>query len=265
MEPKTKHFFASVKAIDRENRTLDAVASTSELDRDKDIILPSAFVESLGAFKANPVILACHQHRLSSGSSPVIGSAIPESIKVNKKDVAFTMRFAKTPLGEEYWQLYSDSHMKAFSIGFIPIEYVDEKDEELGYIRTYTKIELLEISAVPVPSNRQALARAKELFGGGETDQSEDIKTLVSETKADVKKRFDNIQAAIKESTEKVTAAIENCADDIKSLLITDQGEFAERVLGRSSEQLPSGDEEKTERIAVIITNAIKNLNTSKE
>ena len=111
-EDKTeKFFFALVKKINEQERTLDAVASTADLDRDKDIILPSAFKASLRHFKANPVILACHQHRLSSGSSPVIGSAIPETIQILDSKVLFTMRFASTDLGNEYWQLYKDKHM----------------------------------------------------------------------------------------------------------------------------------------------------------
>ena len=72
--------------------------------------------------------------------------------------------FAETALGEEYWQLYKDKHMRAFSIGFIPLEWKDERDQQQGDIRTYTNIELLEISAVPVPSNRRALAQGDGLF-----------------------------------------------------------------------------------------------------
>ena len=103
---KTKYFFAKVKAVNEAERTLDAIASTSDLDRDKDIILPSAFQQTLGSFRANPVILAGHQHRLSTGSSPVIGSAIPDSLKIDKTKLSFTMRFATTKLGEEHWLLY---------------------------------------------------------------------------------------------------------------------------------------------------------------
>jgi len=255
MDPKTKYFFAQVKDINEQARTIDAVASTSELDRDKDVILPIAFKESLDAFKANPVILACHQHRLPSGSSPVIGSAMPESIKIGEKEVTFTMGFAETALGQEYWQLYRDKHMRAFSIGFIPIEYEDKKDEKLGWVRTYTKIELLEISAVPVPSNRSALARAKELFrSSDELDEfKKGIETLIEETRIDITKHFANINTAIKNYNENVTAAINECADDIKSMLVTDRAGFAERLLGDAPEQSACGDKEKTERIMKML------------
>jgi len=243
--------FVNVKSINEEARTLDAVASTSDLDRDKEIILTSAFVESLAAFRANPVILATHQHRLSDGSSPVIGSAIPETIRVGESEVTFTMRFADTPKGEEYWKLYRDRHMRAFSIGFIPIEWTDEKDEHLGYVRTYTKIELLEISAVPVPSNRRALARAKSFFEAAESrDELAEI----------VKTAFAEQSAAADKSSAELRSFLEEAVDDIKSLLIADSGGFADELLLGSAPDSPAADGDKTERRLRTVQNAVKNF-----
>lgn len=246
---KTKYFFAYVKAINDQERTLDAIASTSDLDRDKDVILPSAFKESLDAFKANPVILACHQHRLQSGSSPVIGSALPESIKITDTEVPFTMRFATTALGEEYWQLYRDKHMRAFSIGFIPLEHEDKKDEELGWVRTYTKIELLEISAVPVPSNRRALVRAKGFF-----DDNDQLKDIVAET---IKEILSDSLSDITKLIKTQTTFVEDQFDEIKSIIIADRDGLAEGLLGGKRPDEPSGpdgdDEKAAERIEVTI------------
>jgi len=245
MDPK--YFFAKVKSINEAERTLDAVASTSALDRDNDIILPSAFAETLEAFKANPVILATHQHRLSTGSSPVIGSAIPESIRIGDKEVIFTMRFAETALGDEYWQLYKDNHMRAFSIGFIPLEWTDEKDEHLGYVRTYTKIELLEISAVPVPSNRQALVRAKGFF------ETEDLRDDITERVKSV------IEQAIDDKFEKFTKNVENRFDNLESIIVDSDG-FADSLLcGGVSEPSAPDDSvksalEQLERIKQIVS-----------
>ncbi|MGD0077042.1 MAG: HK97 family phage prohead protease [Sedimentisphaerales bacterium] len=215
MDPKFNFFI--VKAIDTEKRTVDATASTGDLDRDNERILPSAF-NDIDSFKSNPVILATHQHRLPSGSSPVIGSAIPESISIGANEVTFKMHFAETPLGEEYWKLYKDKHMRAFSIGFIPLEWKDDKD-----VRTYTKIELLEISAVPVPSNRRALARAKGFF------DNEDNK--------------ETIAAAIKEQFDDLKQSIEQQLDDIKSMIIANPNELADSLLSGNSElSAPGGD-----------------------
>jgi len=229
---ETKYFFAKVKSINETERTLDAVASTSALDRDNDIILPSAFAETIEAFKANPVILATHQHRLSTGSSPVIGSAVPESIVIGDKIVTFTMRFAGTPLGDEYWQLYRDKHMRAFSIGFIPLEHEDQKDEHLGYVRTYTKIELLEISAVPVPSNRQALVRAKGFF------EAEDIRSDIAETVKAV------TEQVFKDQLDKFVLRIEDRLDQFESVIVDSDG-FANSLLCGGGFE-PSAPDDKT-------------------
>ena len=248
---ETKYCFAKVKRINEQERTLDAIASTSDLDRDHDIILPSAFEKSLKSFRDNPVILACHQHRLPTGSSPVIGSAIPESIKIEATKVPFTMRFAGTSLGEEYWLLYRDKHMRAFSIGFIPIEFEDKKDEKLGWIRTYTKIELLEISAVPVPSNRRALARAKGYF------ENEDIKDTVAEA---VKQLLSEHSDTTTETISEWKSFIESELDEIKTLLIADRERFAdELLLDRPSERSdPAGENDKAEQQLKRIEKVLK-------
>jgi HK97 family phage prohead protease len=157
-----KSFFGYVKAINQADRTLDVVASTSDIDRDGEIILPSAFVETIGSFRANPVILAAHLHRLQDGGPSVIGAAIPDTIVISDKDLSFKMKFATTKLAEEYWLLYRDKFMKSFSVGFIGLK--GENREIKGKsVYVHTAIELLEVSAVPVPSNRAALARAKRL------------------------------------------------------------------------------------------------------
>jgi HK97 family phage prohead protease len=231
----TEYFFATVKALDTDSRTLEAVASTKDKDRDGDIILPSAFKDSLTAFMANPVILAGHQHKLSSGSSPVIGSAVPESIKITDDDVIFRMRFAETPLGEEYWQLYKDGHMKAFSIGFIPEKWEDSKDSQsrFGTLRTYTQIELLEISAVPVPSNRRALARVRGYF-----DDKDDITKEIREL----------VETSLKKSTDQLKNKLLDELDEIKTLL-TDSESFAAGLLGTAPDPNdPAGKEPPTEQ-----------------
>jgi HK97 family phage prohead protease len=236
---KTKFFFAGVKSIDIENRELEAVASTGEMDRDGEVILPSAFIASIESFKANPVILACHQHRLASGSSPVIGSGIPESIKIERdNDVSLHIRFATTALGEEYWQLYRDKHMRAFSIGFIPLKSENRPDQKSGKsVLTYTEIELLEISAVPVPSNRRALARARGFF-----EDDTDIKSIIEES----------VKEITSAQNQELKTFIEQQFEDIKSLLIHDSEGFAKELLLNSSNEPSSAvNKDKSEQKAI--------------
>jgi len=242
MKNKAHFIFAKVKSINEEERTIEALASTGDKDRDGDIILPSAFKKDLASFLANSVILACHQHQLDTGSSPVIGSAIPETIKITKEGLVFTMRFAETKLGNEYWILYRDKHMKAFSVGFIPIEWRDERDESGKTCRIYIRVELLEVSAVPVPSNRRALARAKGYFRDEEEKDSSDCIT---------KAVADAVKFIIDEKLQAVRDDLADQLDEIKSLLIdTDSKRFASDLLGDPDEpNLSAGDNSKAEKL----------------
>ncbi len=246
---KTKYFFANVKKINEAERTIDVVASTSDKDRDGDIIEPNAFKKSLKSFKDNPVILSGHQQRLSSGSSPVIGSAIPETIEITDKDFGFTMRFAETDLGKEYWTLYKDKHMRAFSVGFIPQKSEDVRDENGKYSHTvYTQVELLEVSAVPVPSNRRALARAKGYF---EDNDFEGMEASIGE----------RIETQVAACFLKLQETVEERFDEIKSILIPDSHRFAKALLGEIDDSDGcAGDNKKAEQIVNTLKELLKHL-----
>lgn len=129
-----------------------ATISTGSVDRDGEVILPSAWEKRLDAYLANPVVLWAHSHW-----DPPVGKMVDYNIT----DEAFTAitQFAI----EEYdfanlvYTLYKNGYLNAFSVGFIPHGFSDEKiDEAQGGI-TYTDVELVEYSAVPVPSNRDAV------------------------------------------------------------------------------------------------------------
>lgn len=207
---KEKHFLAFIAdgadkaAINEEARTIRFVVSSNKLDRDNEIVEPSALAAAIKEFAKNPVCLACHQHKLSDGMPPVVGSWDTDSFREYSNRCEMDLRFATTKLGETYWQLYKDKHMRAVSIGFRILEYREEMKDGVRHF-IFTKIELYEISCVPVGSNRQALSKLK---GFDWTDE----KGAVPES---VKDYFDNHFKILKE-------AIEDHFDDIKTLLIPD-------------------------------------------
>jgi len=155
---KNKTFFATTKSVNIEDRTLEAIASTNTVDREGDLILPSAF--ELAAFLKNPVILANHTYYTSNGAPTVIGKVL--NIQATDNALEFTMQFAQTDLAEEYFQLYKDGFMNAFSVGFIPKKYTypEDNNSQKDVRRIFTEVELLEISCVAIPANREALAKA---------------------------------------------------------------------------------------------------------
>lgn len=198
-------------AIDEQNRTIRFVINSNKLDRDNEIVEPSAVAAAIKEFSKNPVCLACHQHHLDNGMPPVVGSWDTDSFKELNNRCEMDLRFAVTELGETYWKLYKDKHMRAVSIGFRVLDYHEEMNDGR---RTWiiTKIELYEISCVPVPSNREALSKLKQL---GVVD--EDFKFAEKLNKKEIAELLSH---SVTEPLERRLSAIENTLEDLKDLMI---------------------------------------------
>ncbi len=123
--------------------------TTPDQDRMGEVVDPKGV--ELTHYLNNPVILWAHNY-----NEPPIGSS--ESIKVTEAGIVAVPRWASTQRAQEIKTLYDEGHMRAWSIGFIPKEWVDGNGEGGAAYRTYTKWELLEFSAVPVPANPHALS-----------------------------------------------------------------------------------------------------------
>jgi len=129
--------------------------TTDDEDRMGDIIVPEGAI--LEHYRKNPVILWAHDYTL-----PPIGSA--QWIKKTDHGIFAKPRWASTEFAQQIRLLYDEGHMKAWSIGFLPKAWEDiqSKDPSKPGVtgRRYTKWELLEFSAVPVPANPHALSLA---------------------------------------------------------------------------------------------------------
>ncbi len=121
------------------------IASTGKVDRDNEIILPSAFKNLKEYLKKNPVILFAHDYW-----KPPIAKATKG--KITDDALELGIEFAETELGKETQYLYNNGFMNSFSVGFIPKVWDVNSEGQ----RVYTDVELLEVSAVPVPSNSAA-------------------------------------------------------------------------------------------------------------
>lgn len=151
MKHKTINF--TVKQLgDIEQRVLRFIGSTESVDRDGDII--SADGWELDNYKKNPVFLWAHDYKI-----PPIGRAI--DVRVVNKQLIFDIEFPDEgifPLADTIFKLYKGNFLNATSVGFIGKEGEPTKT---GY--AFTRQELIELSAVPVPSNPTALQQAKSL------------------------------------------------------------------------------------------------------
>ena len=239
MDPKMKFFYPVVKAVDDKNRRITVCISKNEIDRHGERIEIQAIADALALYATNPVVLGDHQHRLTSGKSSVIGHAPSESYQVQEKEVDMSIVFSVTENAETYWINYRDGHQKAVSIGFIDLDWRKETvDGREVYVTT--KMELIEVSCVAVGANRGALVKVAGMFDRyAEKDIPESAKEFLDTNHAETLKHISELKTFCEEGIE-----------DIKSLLITDSGGLAERLLGGPSEPSdPAGDKNKAEQI----------------
>lgn len=162
---------AFVKSIDDSKRILVGVASTEVVDRYGDVVKQDGW--ELENFKKNPVMLWSHNY-----NEPPIAKIV--NIEIRDGKLMFEAQFPEKGLNEladKVFELYKAGFLNAFSIGFLPKEY--EPNEHGGY--TYTRNELLEISAVTVPANQEALSLAVKSLDLENEEVRKKIKELFEE------------------------------------------------------------------------------------
>lgn len=144
-----------VKTIDKDLGTLEAIFSTQDVDRHGDVVLQEGW--DISMFKKNPVILNSHNY---GDAAEVIGKA--SNVKVEGKKLQGKITFAvnENPKAKVIFDLYAGGFLNAFSVGFIPTKFKENKDGSVDWY-TIEEAELLEVSAVSVPANARALAKAK--------------------------------------------------------------------------------------------------------
>jgi hypothetical protein len=161
MEKIFKSFRAEVKGIDLEAKTAIAVITTGRMDRDGEVVEPSALTNRLGEYKAHPVLLSSHNYY---DLRKQIGEAVSITLE-NGKWLVMLKWYAGAGNQEADWGWFlATKGIAAFSIGFQVHGWEDRvPDEKNAARRIFRDIEILEISQVLIPSNRDALlARSVE-------------------------------------------------------------------------------------------------------
>lgn len=171
--------------------SIGGFASTGDVDRVKDKVLPTAFTETLPLFLKNPVMLLQHD------DNKVIGQFTDGTIKSNGLEVKGEVMYDI----DGCMQKILDGVLGAFSIGFITQAY--QYEDELGHIiydsstglmagyewddlysedvvRVITKVDLVEVSIVSTPCNPYALFQvAKDFF----VEETKSLKTMATQKK----------------------------------------------------------------------------------
>jgi HK97 family phage prohead protease len=150
-----------------ESRVRRFVASTAMRDRYGDEVMVDAW--DTKHYEKNPVFLWAHNY----GELP-LGKAV--NIERTDKALLIDVEFAPAsaqPKAEQVLQLYDGGFMCAVSVGFRSkaSEWIDtanedeaklaKKDPDVRPGKRFTRVELLELSAVPVPANPQALMQMR--------------------------------------------------------------------------------------------------------
>jgi len=206
-----------ITEIDDENRTFMAVASDDTTDRHGESIKQDGW--DLDNFVKNPVVPWGHDYY-----NPPVAKAIEVGLKDGK--LMFKPKFATVeelssdPQNPSEWakfvdtvyRMYKGGYLRAFSVGFIPKEMEGD---------TFIKQELLEVSAVTVPSNPNALALA---YKEGVIDEAERkllIKTYESQIKSltDLGKMKNNSEQEY--DMEQVKTLIEEAVTELKEAQAT--------------------------------------------
>ena len=149
-------------------------ASDETLDRYKEVIVASGW--RLDNYLRNPVIQNAHQY---GDIIFTIGRA--EKTWVNGNALLQTWRFAsnENPFAKIARDLYRGKFLQAASVGFIPLKWEDHDPNPTPNLnpnptasvrRRYTEQELIEVSAVGIPANPNALTLA---IKAGAVDQSD--------------------------------------------------------------------------------------------
>ncbi len=150
-----KTFRAELKEADEDGSlNIFIPVSTASMDRDSEIIEPSAFKKTIPKFMKHPVLVASHDYRDLTNQ---IGEW--QKLRITDNGIEGKPKYYVGMGNEQADWAYklAQKGVAAFSIGFIPKAWDDGDGTEKSPRRTYKEVELLEISQVIIPSNRDAI------------------------------------------------------------------------------------------------------------
>lgn len=206
MKRKNKLFLSTtIKSVSDEEDYLvvEGMASTDDVDRMGDVVVPSAWIDGVKGFSKNPIILFNHNY-----SKPV-GKAT--EVEVTPKGLRIVANIYKA--AADVYGLVKSGVLQAFSVGFLVKEADYDSASDIFVIK---QAELLEVSVVAVPANGEALFSVRKSFDN-ENDYSEFKNSVVNNdaprgqsAKLQEKKMDENeIQDIVKRTAKEVADALE--------------------------------------------------------
>jgi len=204
---------------------IDFRSSDETLDRYSEFITVAGW--KLENYRRNPVVQNAHSY---SSLSDTIGKSLITEIRSDAQRstldaptpylyqrVLFAVE--ENPMAKVAYGLYKGGFLNAVSVGFIPLSWENGTKEE-GYRRKYLEQELVEVSAVSIPANPNALTLA--------------IKAGAVET-ADLKELLQLLNHFCSEKADRIpdTSALGSAIDEARLLHLTKQMNEIRAVLRR--------------------------------
>ncbi len=151
-----EHLYKSfdVKA-DEDNGTISGYFSTYDRIPDSygDVIAPGAFADTIKArVESGHPFPLCWNHDLDQ----IIGSVDPNEIKDDEHGVHFTGKFFDTPLAQEKREIVKSGVVYQFSFAYDVKDSASVTLEDGTKANELRKLDLFEISVVPIPANPRA-------------------------------------------------------------------------------------------------------------
>lgn len=183
------------KALEDGSITIKGIASSNTMDRDGDVILPTAWKDGLASYQKNPILLAYHRH------DQPIGKVLETTI--TDKGLEVTAVVSKSA-GAVY-DLIKEGILSTFSVGF---RVKEANYDDVSDIFVIKQAELLELSVVSIPANPDAsFSVAKSFDNESELKNFKDT-FIHKEPKMEITQK-DSTVVELEKKVENMTAAVE--------------------------------------------------------
>lgn len=154
------------RVADVGERVLKFICSTDGIKRDGNRVRNDRSSWDFRNFEKNPVMLWTHDYGSSERPPmPPIGSWVDWGVEPDGNGgsaLVMSGRFATHEFADLVYNLYLEGHMRAVSIGWTPLEYEEILDGGKFVGWDFTRNELLECSAVPIPADPDAIMVAAQ-------------------------------------------------------------------------------------------------------
>ncbi|WP_411846440.1 hypothetical protein AAFN60_02030 [Roseibacillus persicicus] len=160
------------RILDRSKGLVEYVASDQSLDADLEVVIPSGV--QFNRFAKNAPFLDSHKKGYGSSITDVLGKVTSARIEDGQlvETVQWAIEVEENKMARFGFKMTETGYLKAVSISFDPLAWVDgQNPDRLGQLvkthnlnpavrRVFTQVEQLELSAVVIGSNPNAVLKA---------------------------------------------------------------------------------------------------------